>query len=102
MSRYLDSDGDGRPDLAAPTATNDVSTNRDARNRAVRVFVYGLLTDVGLAVLLFLLPIFGSATTDWSSLDWRLIGLSLVKTIVMATLSFLARRFKISPRTLTR
>jgi hypothetical protein len=95
--RYLDADGDGKPDLAPV-----VSTNKDARNRALRTLAFGLLTDVGVAVLLFLLPIFGSASTDWSTLDWRLIGLSLAKTVVMATLSFLARRFKISPRTLTR
>lgn len=105
--RYLDADADGQPDLAREQPVtgpvlDPVSTKRDARNRALRVFVYGLLTDVSLAVLLFLLPIFGSSSTDWSTLDWRVIGLSLIKTVVMAILSFLARRFKISPRTLTR
>jgi hypothetical protein len=98
MSRYLDADHDGQPDLAQPMV---VGATADARNRAFRTLLWGLLTDVGVASLLYLLPIFGTTSTDWSTLDWRLIALSLAKTVVMATLSFLARRFKISPRTTT-
>jgi hypothetical protein len=109
MNRYLDSNGDGKPDLALPMPEpaavapmgGRVGDSADARNRALRTLLWGLLTDVGVAVLLYLLPIFGTMSTDWSTLDWRVIGISLAKTVVMAALSFLARRFKISPRTTT-
>jgi len=97
MTHYLDADGDGRPDLAPLI----VGSRTDARNRSVRTLLQGLAFDVGLAALLYLLPIFGTTATDWSTLDWKLVALSLVKTVVAAGLSYAMRLFKVSRNTIT-
>lgn len=69
------------PDHAAP----DVEA--DARNRALRTFVQGLALDLLLAVALTV----GEAV-EATSVDWRLLGLAVVKTAVTTAASYVARK----------
>lgn len=109
--RYLDADQDGVPDLAAPTlgdaahaADNSpvlVGTSNDARNRALRTFAQGLLTDLLVVAVLFLFPVFASDSFDFSNTDWKVLALSFAKTVVVTLLSYIARLLKISLPTTT-
>lgn len=62
----------------------------DARNRALRTFLQGLVADVAAAVVLLVLPVFTSAQ-GWQDLDWRILGFLLAKTVVVTGLSYLMR-----------
>lgn len=64
----------------------------DAKNRALRTFLQSLAVDVGIAVCLVLYNVFSDAT-GWDSLDWKIIGFSLAKTVVVSITSFVMRRF---------
>lgn len=107
--RYLDSDGDGIPDVAppppAPAAVapmgGRVGTSTDARNRAWRTFWPALGFDLLAALLLFVFPIVNSREFDFSTVEWTVLGVALAKTLVQTLVAFLMRRFKISPRTTT-
>lgn len=104
MSHYLDENGDGMPDVAPDPeldSTPVVGAAADAKNRAARTFVQGLLTDLLVAAVLFAFPIFAGGSFDWTKSDWKVIGLSLAKTIVVTLLSYLARKLKISLPTTT-
>lgn len=79
-----------------------VGTAQDARNRAIRSFLQGLLTDLLVVIVLFLLPIFGSESFDWSGTDWKVLLLSLAKTVVVTILSYVARKLHIGQDTITR
>ena len=82
--RYLDADGDGVPDeKPAPVAA-------DARQRAVRTFVQGLLVAVVLAVLAVLVQTIGQARS-WGEVDWPMIGLLAVQAVLAAVASYVAR-----------
>jgi hypothetical protein len=62
---------------------------RDARNRALRTFLQGLLLDVGIAVLLTA----NDALNGGKDTDYRLLGASLLKTAITAAISYMMRRF---------
>lgn len=69
----------------------------DATNRAVRTLAQGLLFD--LAVVL--LPIMYDLASGWDgSFDaahWRLVGLSLLKTIVVTAIAYVMRLVRTPP-----
>lgn len=66
----------------------------DARTRALRVLAWGLLTDVLIAVGPPLADAVSSSDFAWSAAYWRLVGLALAKTAVMASISYVMRRVK--------
>lgn len=70
------------------------SASADATNRAARTFLWGLATDVAIAVL----PIAYDAVSHVDSVGtrqyWTLVGVSLGKTAAMTALSYVMRRLK--------
>lgn len=64
----------------------------DARNRAVRTFLQGLVADVIAAVVLLVLPVFSNAT-GCQDVDWKVLGFLLAKTVTVTALSFLMRQY---------
>lgn len=68
----------------------DELARHDARDRAWRTLWQGLALDVTLAAVLFL----HTATEDiaWTSTYWRVLGLTLAKTVIQTTLASLMRR----------
>lgn len=97
MAHYADENNDGIPDLAP----EKVGTGQDAKNRALRTFVQGLLSDLLIALVLFLSPIFASDSFDWTATDWKVLGLALAKTVVVTVISYIARVRGISRDTIT-
>jgi hypothetical protein len=79
-----------------------VPASVDAKNRGWRTLLWGLASDVLVVILLFLLPVFSSDAFDWSTTDWKVLGFSLAKTVVVAALSYIARVLGLSARTITR
>ena len=65
---------------------------QDAKNRALRVFVVNLTTDVGVALALVLVTAFSRAN-GWGDLEWTLMGFTFVKTAIVTAGSFVLRRF---------
>lgn len=65
-------------------------TNADARNRAFRTFVQGLLIDVGTAVTAAL----AASLTDvqWTKAFWVTLGFMVGKTALQAAVSYVARK----------
>jgi hypothetical protein len=66
--------------------------NTDARNRAVRTFLVGITTDVGVAVALVLYNAFTKAN-GWGDFDWSVLGFLLSKTAITTGGSYVLRRF---------
>ena len=64
----------------------------DARNRAWRTFVQGLLTDVLAAVLLVAIPAINGSDFAWSGKFWVALGLLVAKSALMAAVSYVARQ----------
>lgn len=64
--------------------------NRDARVRAVRSFMWGLFLDVSAFVVTVLVTAFTSI--EWTSAYWRTLGLLLIKTVLQASVAYVARR----------
>lgn len=60
----------------------------DARNRALRVFLVGLGIDLAVAIALVL-----QAASQHDAFDGRLLGLSLLRTVVQTTSAYVLRRF---------
>lgn len=73
-------DTPGVPDHAARVET-------DARDRAIRTLLQGLLVDLLLAIAVTVTDVVSA-----NGLDWRLLGLALGKTIVMTATSYVARK----------
>lgn len=71
---------------------SDYQLARDARNRALRTFVQNLAVDVGVAVVLILLPLVQDANS-FGDFEWNLIVFSVAKTVVLTVFSFVMRRF---------
>lgn len=61
---------------------------RDARNRALRTFVVGLAIDLAVAVSLLVV-----AATSTDQVDWRLLGVSVLRTVVQTSGAYVLRRF---------
>jgi hypothetical protein len=62
---------------------------RDARNRAVRSFLQGLALDVLVAVALVVRD---ATNGNDGGVDYRLLGLSLAKTVLQSCASYVMRR----------
>lgn len=74
--------------LAAEEVARRKALNRDARNRALRTFLQGLAIDVGVAVAF---AVYDALQADQP--DYRLLGLTLIKTVLTTIASFVMRRF---------
>jgi hypothetical protein len=66
------------------------SVQADAANRAWRTFAQGLLFDVAVAVVAVLVTAFTSI--EWTSTYWLALASSLGKTILVAVVSYAARK----------
>lgn len=64
----------------------------DAKNRALRTFVQGFLTDLVAALAVWVVPLV-SNLEGWEDFQWSFIGLMFVKTLVLTAFSFVMRRF---------
>lgn len=62
----------------------------DARNRAFRTLLQGLVFDVSAAAILVFYTAFSRAET-WSDLEWTLIGFTVTKSVMVSGLSYLMR-----------
>ena len=78
--------------LTPPLPLTVASLTQDARNRALRTFVQGLVVDVVVAVAVILLPQLASAHS-FADLNWGLLAFLLAKTVVVSGLSYVMRRF---------
>lgn len=67
-----------------------VTRVEDARNRAWRTLVQGLVFDVAAAAVLVMFTAFSKANA-WGDLEWSLIGFAVSKSAVVAGLSYLMR-----------
>lgn len=61
--------------------THTAPTPPDVKNRALRTAAQNLLFDALLAVILILLPVF--TTEDLTAVDWGIVGMSVLKTVVV-------------------
>lgn len=61
----------------------------DARERSFRSLVQGLALDVSVAVVLVLATAF--TTIEWTPVYWKLLGLTVAKSILQAGASYLMR-----------
>lgn len=61
---------------------------KDARNRALRTFLQGLAIDVAVAVAVV---VYDALRTDQP--DYRLLGLSVARTVLQTAASYVMRRF---------
>lgn len=68
------------------------STEADAKNRAFRTFVQGLLTDVIGAVVLAVGPAIAGTDFAWTKAYWTAVGLLTAKTVVLAIVSYVSRK----------
>ena len=62
------------------------SVSTDARSRALRTAVQGLLVDVSVAV------VGAVADVRWTRAYWAALGLLVAKTAVQSAVSYVARR----------
>lgn len=67
--------------------TTTATTRADARNRALRTLLQSLLVDVLIAVGAVGYEVLASS----SDVEWRLLGLLLLKTVLTVLFSFLMR-----------
>lgn len=69
---------------------NERLTHKDARIRAIRSFMWGLLLDVSAFVVTVLLTAF--TNIEWTKEYWIALGGLLAKTILQASVAYIARR----------
>jgi hypothetical protein len=74
------------------TEPEQAALAEDATNRSVRTIWQGLGVDVLIAVALLITNIFTDAN-GWGELDWKIIGFTLMKTVLMAAAAYIMRRF---------
>lgn len=75
--------------MQSPTGA---ALTKDAVNRAARTAYVQLVIDVGVAVALLLGTYFVNKS-NWDEIDWKILGFSLLKTVISTIGSFLLRRF---------
>ncbi|MEV4659411.1 hypothetical protein [Micromonospora sp. NPDC049301] len=79
------------------TPTTPLPAKADARNRAARTFVQGLITDLLIAVL----PVLYEAVSGWDGAFtreyWTVVGISVLKTIGIAAISYVMRLQRTPP-----
>jgi len=73
------------------TPTVPLPAQADAVNRAARTFVQGLATDVAVAAL----PVIYDAVSGWDGAFtrayWTVVGVSVMKTVAVAAVSYFMR-----------
>ena len=70
--------------------SNPIVRERDARERAVRSFLWGLLIDASCTAGLALLVMIGDL--EWTATYWRGLGLLLAKSFVQAAVAYVGRK----------
>lgn len=71
------------------TSRAGAALRRDARNRALRVFLAGLAIDLAVAVSLVVLEVTKAAELP----EWRVIAASLFRTLAQTAAAYVLRRF---------
>lgn len=72
--------------------TLPVGAAADAKNRALRTFVQGLLIDALVAVCLVVVD-----ALNQEEVDWRLLILTIAKTVLMTAASYVMRKLAPPP-----
>lgn len=67
-------------------------TTQDARNRAWRTFLQGLLVDVAVAVVFAVGPSVAGSDFAFTRVYWLGLGVLAARTAVQAAVSYVARR----------
>ena len=67
----------------------DPTKQADARERSLRSLAQGLALDVAVAVVLVLATAFN--TIEWTPDYWKLLGLTVAKSVLQAGASYLMR-----------
>lgn len=70
--------------------TAQVSTNADARLRAIRAFAWGLLIDVAVAITLVMVT--AVSAVEWTSAYWLALAGTLGKSVLQAVVTYFARK----------
>lgn len=73
-------------------APDTPSIERDAQVRGLRTFAQGLLVDAAAAVAV-VLTVAVAGGIEWTSAYWVALGLAVGKSVVVAAVSYLARKF---------
>jgi hypothetical protein len=76
-------------------AAASARTQTDAKDRAWRTFVQGLMIDVAVGVTLVLVTAF--ATIEWTPAYWLALAASLGRTILQSAVAYVMRVF-VAPR----
>jgi hypothetical protein len=69
---------------------NPIVKERDARERAVRSFLWGLLIDASCTAGVALLAVINSL--EWTATYWQGLGLLLAKSFVQAGVAYIGRK----------
>lgn len=69
---------------------NPIVKERDARERAVRSFLWGLLIDASCTAGLALITMIGDL--EWTVRYWQGLGLLLAKSFVQAGVAYIGRK----------
>jgi len=78
------------PDIATYRQQKQLAA--DARNRALRTFLVGLVIDLTVAVALVLVTALADIGS-WGEVQWSLLSFTVAKTLVSTGCSYLLRRF---------
>jgi hypothetical protein len=65
---------------------------KDAVNRAARTLWQNIGIDILVAIVTVLYPVL-IESENWAELDWKWLGFSVLKTVVLVVFSFVMRRF---------
>lgn len=82
-------------------AENQVVANADAKNRAFRTLVQGLLYDVGAAVVLVLYDATQSSDFAFEKTYWMTVGGLVAKSAVVSGVAYVMRLMKPPPKNIT-
>lgn len=74
---------------------NAQDARHDAAERSLRSLAQGLALDILVAVVLVLATAVGDI--EWTPTYWKLLGLTLAKSVIQAGVSYLMRMF-VAPR----
>jgi hypothetical protein len=72
--------------------TNTVLVEKDAKDRAVRTFIQGLITDAGFALGGILLT--AADQIEWTENYWKGLAVLAGKTVILTALSYVGRKLK--------
>lgn len=72
-----------------------VAVQQDARERSFRSLLQGLGVDISIAAVLVLATFIG--TLEWTPTYWKVLGLTLAKSVIQAAVSYLMR-FYVTPK----